>query len=79
MPCNSIKKENDDSVALTQLKFLVLGSELLWTLWSLSCKGFSLEMGDYLRAKSESYLTKKAEYMEEIQQLLNSYSSLNSP
>ena len=71
---NSTKEEEKDPhLALTQLKFLVLGSELLWTLWALSAEGFSLEMEDYLRAKSESYLTKKREYWEEIEkQLLKS-------
>ena len=73
---NSTKEEEKDPhQALTQLKFLVLGSELLWTLWALSYDGFSLEMEDYLRAKSESYLTKKREYWDEIENLLNRYHS----
>ena len=62
-----------DQVYLTQLKFLILGSELTWTLWALSYKGFSLDMEPYLEVKRESYFTKKKEFLGDIEKLVRSY------
>ena len=62
-----------DQVYLTQLKFLTLGSELTWTLWALSYKGFSLDMEPYLEVKRESYFTKKKEFLGDIEKLVRSY------
>ena len=62
-----------DQIMLQQLKFLVLGSELFWSLWALSYEGFTLDMQDYLAVKSESYFTKKRDFQVDVEQLLHYY------
>ena len=56
---------------LKQLKFMIMGSELFWTLWALTLEvSFNIDLKDYLTAKRDSYFRKKELYAEVIAELI---------
>ena len=60
-----------DVIMLKQIKFLMIGSELLWALWAMSLdEGFNIDMDHYLAVKSDSYFKKKELFKNDIEDLL---------
>ena len=56
---------------LAQLKFMIMGSELFWTLWALTLEvSFNIDLTDYLAAKRNGYFQKKELYADVIAELV---------
>ena len=64
--------ETSDETLLRQLKFMMIGSELFWTMWALSQEqSFFIDMKEYLEVKKASYFKKKEKYANDIRILMN--------
>lgn len=64
--------ETSNDILLRQLKFMMIGSELLWTMWALSLdQSFNIGMNEYFDVKMASYFKKKKRYDVDIKHLLD--------
>ena len=69
---NGHQKSDPDELSLRQLKFFMIGSELVWSLWGLGLKkGFMIDNDDYTKTKIDSYFSKKAKYGPDFDEMLN--------
>ena len=69
---NSSSVQTSSVELLKQLKFMIMGSELFWTLWALTLEvSFNIDLKDYLAAKKDSYFRKKKLYSDVIAELMS--------
>ena len=68
---DAMDQSTDVELMMKQLNFMMVGSELLWSLWAITRDDeLFIDLSEYLRVKSGSYLRKKEMFQDDIEVLV---------